>query len=75
MPLRLLQNASESTEYQQAAGGLIKLVTVSPEVPGTIDFIKKVIGSEVVVSLGHSGADYETAMKAIEAGAKSLPTL
>lgn len=74
MPERLLQNASfeKFQEYQEAAGGLIKLVTISPEVPRAIDFIKKVVETGVVVSLGHSGADYETAMKAIEAGAKSF---
>lgn len=74
MPPRLLQPASfeKFLEYQEAAGGLIKIVTVAPEVPGAIDFIRKATAAGVVVSLGHSGADYETAMEAIKAGAKSF---
>lgn len=74
MPPRLLQKASfeKFQEYQEASGGLIKLVTVAPEVPGAIEYIQKVTAAGVVVSLGHSGADYETTMKAIAAGAKSF---
>lgn len=74
MPPRLLQKASyeKFLEYQEASGGLIKLVTVSPEVPGALEFIKQASAAGIVVSLGHSGADYETAMAAIEAGAKSF---
>lgn len=44
-------------------------VTVAPELPGAIDFIKK---CPVPVSLGHTEADYDTALAAFRAGARSL---
>ena len=47
----------------------IKLVTIAPEVEGSIEFIKE---CPAVVCLGHTDADYETAMAAFEAGAKCL---
>lgn len=52
----------------EVSRGLIKLVTVAPEEPGSILFIKEVSGL-CTVSLGHTAADYDTAMAAYEAGA------
>ena len=53
---------------QQCAGGAIKLVSIAPELPGAIEFIKAVKGA-VLVSLGHTTVDYNGALKAFEAGA------
>ena len=53
---------------QEEAQGLIRLITVAPEVEGITDFISE-IGKECTVSLGHTNADYDTAMRAFEAGA------
>ncbi len=47
----------------------IKKVTIAPEAEGGIEFIKE---CPAVVSLGHTAADYDTVMKAFEAGARSL---
>jgi len=58
-------------EFQEAAGGLVKLAAMAPEVPSEESaeaFIEAVRGS-VHVSLAHTDADYETAMKAFGAGA------
>lgn len=52
----------------QASGGLIRLVTVAPEEPGAMAFIREV-SKTCTVSLGHTTADYATAMTAYEAGA------
>lgn len=52
----------------EASGGLVRLVTVAPEEPGAIPFIREVSQS-CTVSLGHTTADYDTAMAAYEAGA------
>lgn len=49
----------------------VKMVTVAPELEGSMDFIKAV-SNRCVVSIGHTDCDYETAIKAIEMGAKSL---
>ena len=47
----------------------VKLVTVAPEMENAIEFIK---GADVKVSIGHSDADYDTAIEAIDAGADCL---
>ena len=47
----------------------IKRVTVAPETEGALDFIKN---CGVQVSLGHTDADYATALDAFRAGATSL---
>ncbi len=59
---------------QKAAGGLIKLVAVAPELPGGLDFIRAV-GSEVGISLAHTMADYDTALAAFQAGARQVTHL
>lgn len=57
-----------------ASHGLVKLVSVAPELPGAIDFIESV-GEEVTVSLAHTTADYDTAMKAFRSGARQVTHL
>ncbi len=59
------------TRLQKAANGMIKLVAVAPDIPGNMDFIRAVKGS-VRVSLAHSDMDYDTAVRAFEAGARQL---
>lgn len=52
----------------EASGGIVRLITVAPEEPGAIEFIEK--ASKVcTVSIGHTTADYDTAMAAYKAGA------
>lgn len=47
----------------------VSMVTIAPEVEGAMDFIAN---SNVVISLGHTGADYDIGLKAAKAGAKCL---
>lgn len=47
------------------------MVTIAPEVEGAMEFIKEV-SDRVVVSIGHTDCDYETALAAIDAGALCL---
>ncbi|MGP1403436.1 MAG: N-acetylglucosamine-6-phosphate deacetylase [Catonella sp.] len=56
-------------KYQERSGGNVRYLTVAPEVDGIVGGIKKITELGIAVSLGHSGADYETTMKAIENGA------
>lgn len=58
----------------QISPSLPKLITLAPELPGAMDFIKEA-SKEIVISLGHSTADYETAMQAFEAGASHVTHL
>ena len=46
-----------------------RLVTIAPELCGATEFIKECDG---VVCIGHTGAEYETASAAIQAGANCL---
>jgi N-acetylglucosamine-6-phosphate deacetylase len=47
----------------------VGIVTLAPELPGAIDLIRSLVHAGHRVSLGHSGADFDTAMAAIDAGA------
>lgn len=58
----------------EASGGLVRLMTIAPELPGSLDFIRAV-SPEISVSLGHTEADYATAMAAFEAGARHVTHL
>ena len=71
MPEHLLQkkNIPLIEEYQQSAGGAIRYITVSPEVEGMVEDIPRLKALGIQVAIGHSGADYETAMAAIRQGA------
>ena len=55
---------------QTAAGGNIRLVTFAPELPGSRDFIRALVGMGVQVSLGHTNASETEITDAIEAGAR-----
>lgn len=52
----------------EVSGNKVKLITVAPEEEGAIDFIREV-SKVCTVSVGHTTADYDTAMAAYEAGA------
>jgi N-acetylglucosamine-6-phosphate deacetylase len=48
----------------------VGIVTLAPELPGGIDLVRTLASAGHIVSLGHSGADFDTAVAAIEAGAR-----
>ncbi len=47
----------------------IKKITIAPEVEGAVDFIRE---CPAVCSIGHTDTDYDTALAAFKAGARSL---
>ncbi len=59
----------EFLQFQDAAEGRIVLMTLAPERPGAIDFIRKAVDSGVVIALGHTAADGATLRAAADAGA------
>lgn len=61
MFLRLLKRAK----------GLIKMVDIAPEESGAMEFIEK-FKDKAVISLAHTDADYDTAKRAYEKGARHL---
>lgn len=58
-----------------AGEGVVKLVTLAPEVTGGLDLIRQLAGAGIVVQIGHSDADYETACAALDAGARGFTHL
>lgn len=54
---------------QQAAEGCVRLVTVAPEQPGAMEFIRAAVADGIAVSVGHTVADYDIASAAFAAGA------
>lgn len=61
-------DAAVFDRLNEASGGQVRLVTVACEEPGGMDFIREV-SKKCTVSLGHTVADYDTAMEAFAAGA------
>jgi N-acetylglucosamine-6-phosphate deacetylase len=58
-----------------AARADVGIVTIAPELDGGIDLVRSLVASGYRVSLGHSGADVEIAMAAIDAGARQATHL
>jgi len=56
-------------EYQRASGNRIVLMTLAPERPGSIEFIRRATASGVRIALGHTAADGPTLRAAVDAGA------
>lgn len=59
---------------QKECGGFIKMVDLAPELPGATEFIQKNSG-QVIISLAHTAANYDTAMGAFRAGANHVTHL
>lgn len=72
MPEHLLQKGSAElfAKYEAAGEGAIRYMTVSPEVEGVPAMVRD-IAARVKVAIGHSGAEYDTAMECIANGAVS----
>lgn len=61
-------------ELNQASGNRVKLVTLAPNGEGAMEFIDE-FHEEVGISLGHTGADYETSAEAFRRGARHVTHL
>ena len=58
----------------EAAGGMIKLVTLAQNMEGSEEFIRE-LHNEVVISIGHTAADYDCASRAMKLGAHHVTHL
>ena len=63
-------NWDEFQALQEAAGGRVRLLTMSPEFDEAPDFIARVARSGVVVAIGHTGATGAQIRAAVDAGAR-----
>lgn len=55
----------------ELSGHRISLVSLAPEMPGALDFIRQAAG-ETLVSVAHTQANYDQTLAAFEAGARHL---
>lgn len=60
----------EFRRWQDAADGLVRMVTVSPEWPGAPQFIEALAGEGVVAAIGHLDASASQIDAAVRAGAR-----
>ncbi len=56
--------------FLKSSDGLVKILTLAPEIPGAMELIASAIAANVVVAMGHTDADYDQARAAIRAGAR-----
>jgi N-acetylglucosamine-6-phosphate deacetylase len=59
----------EFERLNEAARGDIKLITISPEWPGTPRYIEHIVRAGIVASIGHTKADSQQIADAVSAGA------
>jgi N-acetylglucosamine-6-phosphate deacetylase len=53
--------------YEQTGSGL-KMMTIAPELPGSLDLIGRLVTDGVVAALGHTAATYDEALRGFDAG-------
>jgi N-acetylglucosamine-6-phosphate deacetylase len=63
-------SAETLAQFREAADGLVKIVTIAPELPGALELIASAVAEGVVVAVGHTDADYEQTRAAFSAGAR-----
>ncbi|KAK5112130.1 hypothetical protein LTR62_004473 [Meristemomyces frigidus] len=54
------------------SNGIIKIVTLAPELQGTSHLVSHLTSNSIRVSLGHSSATYQQGLEAVKAGATCL---
>ena len=63
-------DGQEFDRLQHAAGGRIRIVTIAPESPGAVEFVRRVRAQGVHVSIGHTAANSAQIAAVVEAGAR-----
>ncbi|MFD2826658.1 N-acetylglucosamine-6-phosphate deacetylase [Leeuwenhoekiella polynyae] len=71
-PLQYIQNPDWELfcKWQEISQGKIRIITLAPELPGAISFIKKCVAAGVTVAIGHTAASPEQIQEAVKAGAR-----
>jgi N-acetylglucosamine-6-phosphate deacetylase len=63
-------NFEEFQKWQEAAGGRVRLLTMSPEFDEAPRFIAQIVATGVIVAIGHTGATGAQIRAAVDAGAR-----
>jgi len=56
----------------EAGEGLIRIMDCAPELPGAMDLIREIVRTGVTASCAHTKTDYDTFMRAVEAGIRHV---
>ncbi|NLA78290.1 MAG: N-acetylglucosamine-6-phosphate deacetylase [Erysipelothrix sp.] len=65
-------SVAEFKEYEAAAEGLIKIITIAPEKDDDFALVKYLASKNIVASIGHSAATYDEVVMAVANGARSM---
>lgn len=68
-------SVAEVDALQAGSGGLVRLITVAPELPGAVELIAAMRARGIAVALGHSGASEDDVGRAVAAGATHVTHL
>jgi N-acetylglucosamine-6-phosphate deacetylase len=60
--------ATTLDEIRQLTDGWLKMMTIAPELPGSLDVIRTLVGHGAVAALGHTSATYEETVVGFDAG-------
>lgn len=63
---------SEFEELTSVGQGFIKMVTIAPELENAIDAIRYLVANGIIAAIGHSAADYDSALRGVDAGASVI---
>jgi len=63
-------SASMLQKFREAADGLVRILTLAPELPGALELIASAVADGLTVAVGHTDADYDQARAAFAAGAR-----
>jgi N-acetylglucosamine-6-phosphate deacetylase len=67
-PAEWLRNPDAAVYQRWLSSGMVRSVTVAPELPGALEFIHKGISQGIRFSAGHTAASYEQMREAVESG-------
>ena len=68
-------STDELHDLLDAAAGTLRLITIAPERPGALAVIEEAVAAGVVMSVGHTEADFDTTRAAFAAGARHVTHL
>jgi N-acetylglucosamine-6-phosphate deacetylase len=63
-------DVTEYRRWQEAAGGRIRIITLSPEYDESVAYVRAIVADGVVASVGHTAADGDQIRAAVDAGAR-----
>ncbi|WP_423922407.1 N-acetylglucosamine-6-phosphate deacetylase [Frigoribacterium sp. 2-23] len=69
-PHFLLAPESDTVDALLAAGeGIVRQVTIAPELPGGLDAVERLVSAGAIAAVGHTEADYDLTRAAFDRGA------